>query len=80
MLWKNKYNSSDKISLLQRERPDREFLKHKRDGFLERETRRAIRKFQKSRGIPATGRIDAEPEIMHSKSRVSPEIYPQEIK
>jgi hypothetical protein len=36
MLWKNKYNSLGKISLLQKERSDREFLWHYRAGVLER--------------------------------------------
>jgi len=80
MLWRNKYNSSDKISLPQRERSDRELLRHYRDGVLEQKTRQAIRKFQESSGIPATGRMDEETMIMLFKGRVSPEIYPQEIK
>jgi hypothetical protein len=42
--------------------------------------RQAIRKFQKSRGSLATGRIAEEAMIVLSKSGVSPEIYLQEIK
>jgi hypothetical protein len=80
MLWKNKYNNPDKISLLQRDLSDGGFLRHYNDGVLDRETQQAIRKFQKGKGIPATGRMDEETMIMLSKGRVSPEIYPQEIK
>jgi general secretion pathway protein A len=80
MFWKNKYNTADKIALLQNALTSRGLLGQHRHGKLDDETGRALRRFQNNSNIPASGRLDEETLVLLSKNRTTPEIYPQKIK
>ncbi|MCE5194052.1 MAG: AAA family ATPase [Nitrospiraceae bacterium] len=72
--FKNKFTGSNKISLLQQELKKRGFFKFYVTGIFGEITKKALRNFQKSEGLQATGRLDIETVLLLSKEKNTPRL------
>ncbi len=79
MLWKNNYNTPDRIKKFQRILRMQGYLNRPETGFFGKITKEALKRFQRERGIPESGEFDIETMIILSKDEMTPEIFPHEI-
>lgn len=74
VLWKNKYNGSDRIERLQAELKRRGLYNYPITGILEPNTANALIKFQEREGIVKTGLLDDETAIILSRDANVPKL------
>jgi general secretion pathway protein A len=77
VLWEDKYNTSDKISKLQKELKIRGLFNKPVTGIFGPYTKEAVSRLQKKEGLPVTGKLDDETKIVLSRDSLTPELLPR---
>ncbi len=77
LLYKNRYNNSDKITLVQKELKKRGLYNYPVTGTLSAKTKKALTDFQETEGLKKTGILDNETAIMLSNVEGIPKLTPE---
>lgn len=77
LVYKNKYNSDNNISLLQKELKNIKLYNSRITGKMGPKTKDALKKFQTMKGLKKTGLLDEETKIMLSSLEGTPRLIPE---
>lgn len=77
VLWKDKYNTSDKISKLQKELKIRGLFNKPVTGIFGPYTKEVVSRLQKKEGLSITGKLDDETKMVLSRDSLTPELLPR---
>lgn len=77
LIYKNRYNSNDRIAMLQRELKKRGLYNYPVTGELGPKIKKALMRFQEMEGLAKTGAIDDETAIMLSNNEGVPRLIPE---